>query len=216
MASRLAAIEAFTQPNSFCIQKEGGGGGENVVGVGGKGEKDAGEDLVCIGVAESEPDVLEKEGCQQEGSDHVGDVFFGESAWTFPFILGLTSASPLDVTLAILLLLLNLGMQIMFAYVILGPSFMGAEFSEEIATAQRWRDGIAHDYKYMDLSQTSLATRVCSGDGALILSTVQATLVNQINSFMGFCVTVGNSFGFFYLNCSNASSQVLLGDMGTC
>ena len=37
----------------------------------------------------------------------------------------------------------------------------------------------------MDLSQTSLATRVCSADGALILSTVQATLVNNINSFLG-------------------------------
>jgi len=28
-------------------------------------------------------------------------------------------------------------------------------------------------------------SRVCSGDGALILSTVQATLVRQINSYLG-------------------------------
>ena len=58
--------------------------------------------------------------------DEVGEIYLGESAWTFPVILGLTSASALDVTFALLLLLINLGMQIMFAYVILGPSFMGS------------------------------------------------------------------------------------------
>jgi len=37
----------------------------------------------------------------------------------------------------------------------------------------------------MDLSETSLATRVCQSDGALILSTPQAELIDQINSFLG-------------------------------
>ena len=133
----------------------------------------------------SKEDGEEKETCQkledlelQQGSEavgtQVGPVHFGESAWTFPVILGLTSASALEVVFAVLLLLINLGMQVMFAEVILGPSFMGSPFEEEVDTARRWRAGIAHDYKYMDLQQTSLATRVCSADGALILSTVQA------------------------------------------
>ena len=113
-------------------------------------------------------------GSEVDLGTQVGPVHFGESAWTFPVILGLTSASALEVVFAVLLLLINLGMQVMFAEVILGPSFMGSPFEEEVDTARRWRAGIAHDYKYMDLQQTSLATRVCSADGALILSTVQA------------------------------------------
>ena len=64
-----------------------------------------------------------------------------------------------------------------------GPVDKFELFVSLVVREHRWRDGIAHDYKYMDLAQTSLATRVCSADGALILSTVQATLVNQINSF---------------------------------
>lgn len=115
-----------------------------------------------------------------------GEVHFGESAWSFPMILGLTTASSWDIIFAILLLLLNFGMQVMFSYIIMGPSFTGSDFKGEVLSAQRWRERIAHDYKYMDLKQTSLATRVCSGDGALILSTVQATLVNQINSSSDF------------------------------
>eukprot|EP00439_Symbiodinium_sp_Y106_P069649 s538_g12.t1 len=122
-------------------------------------------------------------GSEVDLGTQVGPVHFGESAWTFPVMLGLTSASALEVVFAVLLLLINLGMQVMFAEVILGPSFMGSPFEEEVDTARRWRAGIAHDYKYMDLQQTSLATRVCSADGALILST--ATLVNHINAFMG-------------------------------
>ena len=36
-----------------------------------------------------------------------------------------------------------------------------------------------------ELALRSLVSRVCEVDGALILSTTQATLVEQINSFLG-------------------------------
>lgn len=39
-----------------------------------------------------------------------GDVHFGESAWSFPLVIGLAPAGMWDVTFSILLLLLNLGM----------------------------------------------------------------------------------------------------------
>ena len=45
--------------------------------------------------------------------------------------------------------------------------------------------GIAHDARYLDLAGTSLVSRVCAGDGSLILSTVQATLIEHINDFLG-------------------------------
>ena len=35
------------------------------------------------------------------------------------------------------------------------------------------------------MAGTSLVTRVCNGDGSVILSTVQATLVEHVNSFLG-------------------------------
>ena len=55
----------------------------------------------------------------------------------------------------------------------------------QVESAKVWRTSVAHDYKYLDLARTSLVSRVCSGDGALILSTIQATLVQHINSFLG-------------------------------
>ena len=39
--------------------------------------------------------------------------------------------------------------------------------------------------RHLDLADTSLVSRVCNGDEALILSTNQATLIEQINSFLG-------------------------------
>lgn len=40
--------------------------------------------------------------------------------------------------------------------------------------------------RHMDLALTSLVSRVCNGDGSLILSTGQAGLVEEINQYMGF------------------------------
>lgn len=43
--------------------------------------------------------------------EEEGLVYFGSSAWTFPVVIGLAPAGCWDVTFAVLLLLLNLGMQ---------------------------------------------------------------------------------------------------------
>lgn len=113
------------------------------------------------------------------------DVNFEESAWTYPLVIGLADAKPIEVCFAVILLLLNLCMQLIFSGIILGPDFLGEEFDTKKDVAQRWRTSFAHDYKYVDLSSTSLVTRVCSADGSLILATTQATLVTHINSYMG-------------------------------
>ncbi|CAJ1359734.1 unnamed protein product [Effrenium voratum] len=127
------------------------------------------------------PVAVEPEAAPEE----EGLVHFGSSAWTFPVVIGLAPAGPWDVTFAIMLLLLNLGMQAMFSYIILGEDFMGPEFASHVSDARRWRTSIAHDHKYMDLAATSLVSRVCGLDGSLILSTNQANLVGDINSFLG-------------------------------
>ncbi|CAJ1444957.1 unnamed protein product [Effrenium voratum] len=116
----------------------------------------------------------------------TGFVHFGESAWSFPVVVGLAKAAgPWDIFFAIVLLLLNVGMQAMFSYIIIGEDFMGKDFGIELVKARQWRTSFAHDHKHLDLAGSSLVTRVCSGEGALILSTMQTSLIEDINSFLG-------------------------------
>ncbi|CAE7321144.1 unnamed protein product [Symbiodinium sp. KB8] len=76
-------------------------------------------------------------------------------------------------------------LQFLFVFVLVSEDFLGGGFDAEIAAARTWRASIAHDAKYRDLSGTSLASRVCNGDGSLIQSNEQANLLADINSFLG-------------------------------
>ena len=67
-------------------------------------------------------------------------------------------------------------MQSAFSWILLTDAFIGEAFEAKVGSARVWRTSIAHDHKYTDFADTSLVSRVCSGDGALILSTIQATL----------------------------------------
>ncbi|CAE7298639.1 unnamed protein product [Symbiodinium necroappetens] len=113
------------------------------------------------------------------------EVSFEESAWSIPLLAGLIDVGIFDTMFASALVLLNLLMQSAFSIILLTPAFMGDEFESKIQSAQSWRTSVAHDERYMDLAGTSLVTRVCNGDGSVILSTVQATLVEHVNSFLG-------------------------------
>eukprot|EP00439_Symbiodinium_sp_Y106_P080527 s516_g19.t1 len=113
------------------------------------------------------------------------EVSFEESAWSIPLIAGLIDVGIFDTMFASALVFLNLLMQSAFSIILLTPAFMGDEFESKIQSAQSWRTSVAHDERYMDLAGTSLVTRVCNGDGSVILSTVQATLVEHVNSFLG-------------------------------
>ena len=116
-------------------------------------------------------------------------VRFEESAWNIPLVLGLADVGWFDNIFAVLLVLLNLLMQGSFSQILLSEYFMGEPFEMNLQSAKTWRTSIAHDSRYLDLAGTSLVSRVCAGDGSLILSTVQATLVEQINDFLGLQAT---------------------------
>ena len=116
-------------------------------------------------------------------------VRFEESAWNIPLVLGLADVGWFDNVFAVLLVLLNLLMQGSFSQILLSEYFMGEPFETKLQDAKTWRTSIAHDSRYLDLAGTSLVSRVCAGDGSLILSTVQATLVEQINDFLGLQAT---------------------------
>jgi len=127
----------------------------------------------------------------EKGKDHQDEfddvIEFGESVWSLPLVLDFKRYPLWDGIFSLLLLFLNLAMQAMFSGILLSDDFAGdgMNVEEERANARRWRLSVAHDFRYMDLSERSLVTRVCQSDGALILSTPQAELINQINSFLG-------------------------------
>ncbi|CAE7187798.1 unnamed protein product, partial [Symbiodinium necroappetens] len=113
------------------------------------------------------------------------EVEFEHSVWSIPIVSGLTDVGWFDRLFASMLVLLNLGMQTAFSWILLTDAFIGEDFEAKVGSAKVWRTSIAHDHKYSDFADTSLVSRVCSGDGALILSTIQATLVTHINSYLG-------------------------------
>jgi len=111
-------------------------------------------------------------------------VRFEESAWSIPMVIGLADVGWFDAICSLLLVLLNFTMQVAFSGVLLSDSFMGDSFDTKVGSAKTWRTRVAHDDAYLDLGGTSLVSRVCAGDGALILSTQQATLIEEINNFL--------------------------------
>ncbi|CAE7324409.1 unnamed protein product [Symbiodinium pilosum] len=111
-------------------------------------------------------------------------VAFMETTLNLVLVLGYTGSGWIDILIAAILLFASMAMQMTFCIILLTEDFLGQPFSEQIQIAQNWRRSVAHDYKYMDLEQTSLTSRVCNGDGKLILSTEHASLLEQINDFL--------------------------------
>eukprot|EP00438_Fugacium_kawagutii_P016809 Skav203768 [mRNA] locus=scaffold206:110403:111860:+ [translate_table: standard] len=124
---------------------------------------------------------------RHEEAEEFTEISFEESIWSVVMLLGLKELyiGWFDRVFAVLLLLLNLTMQASFSAILLTGAFMGNDFEANIRGAKDWRTSVAHDYKHLDLADTSLVSRVCSGDEALILATTQATLIEHVNSFLG-------------------------------
>ncbi|CAE7749771.1 acnB [Symbiodinium sp. CCMP2592] len=126
---------------------------------------------------------------KEEQEEDEEPIPFAETVWNVALVLGFTDAGWLDIILTLILACMSAFMQSLFVVVILSPSFLGEPFESEIQIARTWRANIAHDSKYKDLADTSLASRVCNGDGSLIQSTVQANLLSEIDSFLGISAT---------------------------
>ena len=125
--------------------------------------------------------------CPGETAEEMTEVRFEESIWTVPLLLGVAEL-PLgwfDSLFATLPVLLNLTMQSCFTAILLTRTFMGDAFETKVRAAEVWRNSVAHDFRHLDLADTSLVSRVCLGDEALILSTTQAILIEHINGFLG-------------------------------
>lgn len=135
-----------------------------------------------VGFAKWKEEVNDLEG---EGAIDEEPIPFAETVWNLSLVLGHSRAGWLDLTIACLVTVLGTLMQVFFIAVITTESFLGESMEEQVEAARHWRAGSAHDVKYMDLALTSLVSRVCNADGALILSTGQAELIEEINQFLG-------------------------------
>ena len=127
------------------------------------------EQLGAVRVPEANPQLLEvcatfetskvAQPSQPQGDEPVAgapieettEVYFEESVWSFPLLIGLVDVGCFDRFFTATLLLLNICMQIAFTCVLLSDGFMGEAFDTEIDNARVWRTSVAHDAKYLDL-----------------------------------------------------------------
>lgn len=112
-------------------------------------------------------------------------VQLAESAWNLFAVVGLTDAGWLDALFSVLILLANVVMQTLFINILFNKSFLGDPFETNVKNTRIWRTSLAHSFRYMDLSQTSLVTRVCDEDSSLLVASTQAKLLSDINKFLG-------------------------------
>ena len=110
---------------------------------------------------------------------------FTESTWNLLLVLGFTKAGWIDILIGCGVFLGSLLLQGGLCYVLLTGDFLGKPLTLEIEVAKRWRAGTAHDFKHLDIAETSLVSRVCNGDGSLIMSTQQAAFISQLNTYLG-------------------------------
>eukprot|EP00439_Symbiodinium_sp_Y106_P045398 s3721_g5.t1 len=117
--------------------------------------------------------------------DEKEPIPFTEATWNLLLVLGFTKAGWIDVVVGCAVLVGSLLLQGGLCYVLLTGAFLGKPLAGEIDTARRWRTFTAHDFKHLDITETSLVSRVCNEDGSLIMSTKQADLISQLNAYLG-------------------------------
>ncbi|CAE7248353.1 unnamed protein product, partial [Symbiodinium necroappetens] len=137
----------------------------------------------------SQPNYLKVRSVDSQDVDALTEddmrVAFNRDIWTYFALVGLGRTGSWDACFTFILALVSLAMQAAFIMILMSEFFLERPFEEKVELARIWRNSVAHDSRHMDLAQTSLTSRVCRGDGALIVSTTQAELVEEINKFLG-------------------------------
>lgn len=110
---------------------------------------------------------------------------FKESIWDAAIFLG-TSRMGVVVSMYVAwLTFVNIFVQVFFCIIVLN-NFTSPTFdSESVLGFKLWRNSIAHDMKHLSyIADSSLASRVCSGDSSLEMGGQQQDAVLQIKSYM--------------------------------
>lgn len=140
-----------------------------------KVEQDKPEDIFMI---DEEEHVTE-----EEIPEHGYNL--SSSMWDVSILFGTEVVGEAGSIYGALLLLLNIGIQFVFAYIV-ATTFTAPTFSSStIIGFRHWRRNVAHNSAFMDeLSQVSLAARVCNNDAALELSSYQATSHQHLSAYL--------------------------------
>jgi len=142
---------------------EAGEGKGNINKEGEKGEKEKGE----------------------EEEEVENGYTLGESMWDVSVLLGVLPDDQAGSLYCAMLLALNIAIQVIFSYILVGI-LTQEEFSDDTILGFRaWRRNIAHSSRFMEeLTQISLASRVCSQDAGLELSGSQAAAHGDLQSYL--------------------------------
>ena len=127
-----------------------------------------------------------EEGAKSDTVIEEFEVSIGETVWDAALVCGLP---PLDCGASVLLLLsliLNSVIQILFSVAVyVDDSFSSTStFLDLVPQMARWRLTEGHDHLKMDLTDTSLVSRVCNSDGSLSIAGNQMSIIDQIKSYL--------------------------------
>jgi hypothetical protein len=121
-----------------------------------------------------------------EGNEDDEDGYtLGESMWDVSILLGILPDDEVGSLYCAMLLCMNIGIQVIFSFILV-QILTQPEFSDDTILGFRsWRRNIAHSSQFMeDLTQVSLASRVCSQDSGLELSSSQAQAHGDLQGYL--------------------------------
>jgi len=128
-------------------------------------------------------DATSKESC---GLTWTLEYNLGETVWDGAVFLGLPELGLGCSAVLLVSVLLNVVVQTYIVVVLLrSDSFNNpGAFAAKVPYMDRWRFTVAHDYREMDASGSSLASRVCRNDQSLSVAGGQANLLSEINAYL--------------------------------
>ena len=101
-------------------------------------------------------------------------------------MIGLPEIGISASALLLISIVINIFIQVLFCSVLYEEEeFTGNVYPQLREDMALWRMKTGHDESEMDMTSTSLVSRVCNGDGSLAVAGSQITLVGEINKFLG-------------------------------
>ena len=108
------------------------------------------------------------------------------SVWDAALLMGTPQMDDLGSAFVALLLVVNVVAQGMFCYIVAGALSDANVTEDTVAELRTWRRNVAHHVDHYDeLSQRTLAERVCAEDAGLEMSGSQAVSYGELRSYLG-------------------------------
>eukprot|EP00930_Biecheleria_cincta_P000662 TRINITY_DN10150_c0_g1_i2.p1 TRINITY_DN10150_c0_g1~~TRINITY_DN10150_c0_g1_i2.p1 ORF type:complete len:1273 (+),score=160.06 TRINITY_DN10150_c0_g1_i2:114-3821(+) len=110
---------------------------------------------------------------------------FSESVWDITLFIGTDALGLLGSAQALLLLMTNIFMHIVFVGIAMVNFLEPAYGKDDVESMQQWRETYGHAYAHYDgPSGSSLVSRVCGGDKSLLNSAVQSQMLSNLREYL--------------------------------